>query len=237
MRHTGTRFGLLLLFSLVISELSAQVGIGTVNANPSAILDMTSTSKGVLVPRMTAAQRSAIASPATGLMVYQTDGASGFYFNAGTSASPGWAPILSVSPGASGNVLTSDGTTWVSQASAGGGSGTVSTGSLTTLGTPITITQVNTITDITTFTVSRPTLANIRVQFGETTGSRVVMVTDNNNNQIALTTLNLTTATGINGLLGLSVFLDAAGTYKIRVSSSVQPSVISAYSVSKIEFN
>ena len=235
MRHTCTRYALLALLSLAINELSAQVGIGTVNANASAILDMTSTSKGVLVPRMTAAQRAVIASPATGLMVYQTDGASGFYFNAGTSASPGWAPILSVSPGASGNVLTSDGTTWVSQASAGGG--TVSTGSLTTLGTPITITQVNTITDITTFTVSRPTLANIRVQFGETTGSRVVMVTDNNNNQIALTTLNLTTATGINGLLGLSVFLDAAGTYKIRVSSSVQPTVISAYSVSKIEFN
>jgi hypothetical protein len=237
MRHTCTRYALLVLFSLVISALSAQVGIGTVNANPSAILDMTSTSKGVLVPRMTAAQRTAVSSPATGLMVYQTDGATGFYFNAGTSASPSWAPILSVSPGASGNVLTSDGTAWVSQASAGGGSGTVSTGSMTTLGTPITINQANTITDITTFTVSRPTLANIRVQFGETSGARVLLVTDNNNNQIASTNISLSTVSGNNGLLGLSVFLDAAGTYKIRVSSAVQPSVISSYSVSKIEFN
>jgi hypothetical protein len=54
-------------------------------AHASAMLDVTSTTQGVLVPRMTAAQRTAIATPATGLLVYQTDATSGFYFYDGSS--------------------------------------------------------------------------------------------------------------------------------------------------------
>lgn len=54
-------------------------------ADASAMLDVSSTSQGVLVPRMTAAQRTAIAAPATGLLVYQTDGTAGFYFYNGTA--------------------------------------------------------------------------------------------------------------------------------------------------------
>lgn len=46
----------------------------------SSVLDVKSTLKGLLIPRMTAAQRGAIASPAEGLLVYQTDGTKGFYF-------------------------------------------------------------------------------------------------------------------------------------------------------------
>src|SRR3712207_6962106 len=49
----------------------------------SAMLDVKSINKGVLIPAMTAAQRSAIATPATGLIVYQTNAPSGFYYNAG----------------------------------------------------------------------------------------------------------------------------------------------------------
>ncbi|MBK8343394.1 MAG: hypothetical protein IPL12_08850 [Bacteroidetes bacterium] len=41
-------------------------------ADASAMLDITSTTKGILVPRMTTVQRNAIASPATGLLVYDT---------------------------------------------------------------------------------------------------------------------------------------------------------------------
>ncbi len=46
---------------------------------PSAVLEISSTSKGFLLPRMTSAHRLAIVSPETGLMVYQTDGDDGLY--------------------------------------------------------------------------------------------------------------------------------------------------------------
>jgi hypothetical protein len=50
------------------------VGIGTTSPNASALLDVSSTTKGFLPPRMTGAQAEAIATPAAGLMVYSTDG-------------------------------------------------------------------------------------------------------------------------------------------------------------------
>ena len=63
---------------------SGPVGIGTITPNPSAKLEIKSTAKGFLMPRMTEAQRNAIPSPAKGLQVFQTDGVSGFYFYNGT---------------------------------------------------------------------------------------------------------------------------------------------------------
>ena len=66
-------------FFSVIS-MAQNVGIGTTTPNASALLDVSSTSKGFLTPRMTAAQRTAIFSPANGLLVYQTDYPLGFYF-------------------------------------------------------------------------------------------------------------------------------------------------------------
>ncbi len=64
------------------------VGVGTTAPHPSALLDLTSTSRGLLAPRLTAAQRAAISNPANGLLVYQTDGAqSGFWYYAATG---GW---------------------------------------------------------------------------------------------------------------------------------------------------
>lgn len=64
---------------------TGSAGIGTITPNASSILEMQSTTKGMLVPRMTAKQRNAIASPATGLLIYQTDGTAGFYFYNGTA--------------------------------------------------------------------------------------------------------------------------------------------------------
>lgn len=49
-----------------------EVGIGTTNPAPSSILDINSTSKGLLIPRMDSMQRKAITSPANGLLVYDT---------------------------------------------------------------------------------------------------------------------------------------------------------------------
>jgi len=57
------------------------VGIGTSSPNASAQLDITSTTKGLLLPRMTSAQRTAIASPAAGLMVYETTTSSIYIYN------------------------------------------------------------------------------------------------------------------------------------------------------------
>src|SRR5689334_13119154 len=83
---------------LIVSGLCAQnVGVNSTGAAPdnSAMLDVQSTSKGMLIPRMTAAQRTAISLPATGLFVYQTDGSAGFYYNSGTPAIPIWLQLPS----------------------------------------------------------------------------------------------------------------------------------------------
>jgi trimeric autotransporter adhesin len=59
---------------------SGKVGIGTTTPNASSLLEINSTNKGLLIPRMTQAQRNAIGSPANGLLIYQTDNAKGFYY-------------------------------------------------------------------------------------------------------------------------------------------------------------
>ncbi|MEO6229523.1 MAG: tail fiber domain-containing protein [Ferruginibacter sp.] len=71
--------------------LAQSVGINSTGSQPNAssILDVSSTSKGLLIPRMTAAQRIAIASPAKGLLVFQDDALSSFFYYDGNT----WAPI------------------------------------------------------------------------------------------------------------------------------------------------
>ena len=51
---------------------TGEIGIGTSSPNASALLDVSSTTKGFLPPRMTNAQMVAIATPAAGLVVYDT---------------------------------------------------------------------------------------------------------------------------------------------------------------------
>lgn len=63
---------LLTIIAFCTIQCFAQVGIGTTNPHASSILDLTSTTQGFLVPRLTTAQRDAITSPATGLMIYNT---------------------------------------------------------------------------------------------------------------------------------------------------------------------
>ena len=82
-----------ILFLILAWKTTAQTGIGTTTPNASAKLEVAATDKGFLLPRMTATQRAAIASPATGLMVYQTDAPSGFYVNTGSSGTPNWLRI------------------------------------------------------------------------------------------------------------------------------------------------
>jgi len=80
--------------------LRGSVGLGTVYPNSSSIFDMTSTSKGLLIPRMTQAQRDVITSPATGLLIFQTDNTPGFYFYNGSM----WTSV------SSGGTVTGSGT-------------------------------------------------------------------------------------------------------------------------------
>jgi len=72
----------ILLFITVYT--TAQVGIGTKIPEPSAMLEVKSNNKGVLISRMTESERAAIKSPASGLLVYQTDGIAGFYYHTGS---------------------------------------------------------------------------------------------------------------------------------------------------------
>ncbi|MFY7989269.1 MAG: hypothetical protein ACOVO3_00960 [Fluviicola sp.] len=71
------------------------VGIGTTTPNPNAILEMQSTNQGVLVPRMTTAQRLAIAGPTEGLLVFDTDFDCFFFYEA-TSAT--WSNLCNAGP-------------------------------------------------------------------------------------------------------------------------------------------
>jgi len=69
MKHFYTLLALVLLTATTY----AQIGINNENPDPSAALDITSTTKGLLIPRMTNAQRQAISNPAAGLQVFVTD--------------------------------------------------------------------------------------------------------------------------------------------------------------------
>ena len=76
----------------LIGNLFAQnVGINNEGLSPhgSAMLDVSSTTKGFLPPRMTAAQKAAILTPAAGLLIYQTDATAGFYYYNGSA----WVPL------------------------------------------------------------------------------------------------------------------------------------------------
>jgi len=105
-----------ILFLAVGMTVHAQVSInndGTLPDN-SAMLDVKSTAKGLLIPRMTQAQRNAISSPAAVLMIYQTDNSPGFYYNSGTGGSPVWVIVGTGSGwGLTGNSGTSAATNFI----------------------------------------------------------------------------------------------------------------------------
>lgn len=73
------------------SQANAQASLGAATPDNSAMLDIVSTTKGVLIPRMGLANRPA--SPATGLLIYQTDNTPGFYYYTGAA----WVAVANAS--------------------------------------------------------------------------------------------------------------------------------------------
>jgi predicted heme/steroid binding protein len=69
----------------LLYDSGSAIGLGTASINASALFQMDSTTKGFLPPRMTQAQRTAISTPAEGLIVYQTNGVIGLYIYANST--------------------------------------------------------------------------------------------------------------------------------------------------------
>ncbi|MEM9847365.1 MAG: hypothetical protein AAF847_05715 [Bacteroidota bacterium] len=97
MKNTIKHISLFLLTALLSWNTQAQVAVNNTGNAPDAIamLEVTSTERGFLAPKMTEAQRDAIGSgsPATGLLIYQTDGTDGFYYFDGMN----WVPLAASS--------------------------------------------------------------------------------------------------------------------------------------------
>ncbi len=88
-----------LTFSFLVKAQNVSINADGSAPDASAILDVKSITKGILAPRMTASERGAILSPATGLLVYQTDGSTGFYTNTGTPLIPVWVMLSTSTSG------------------------------------------------------------------------------------------------------------------------------------------
>ncbi len=79
---------LVIFMATVCNDVSAQgvaINEDGTDADPSAMLDVKSTSAGMLIPRMTESDRNNITSPATGLLIYQTNNDPGYYYYDGSA--------------------------------------------------------------------------------------------------------------------------------------------------------
>ena len=85
---SSSLIGGIVLFVLLFSAsaIQAQVGIGTTNPNASSALDISSTTKGLLTPRMTTTQRNAIVAPAESLLVFDTTVDAFYFYDTTTNA-------------------------------------------------------------------------------------------------------------------------------------------------------
>ena len=108
--------------SLTFSGASGNVGVGTAAPVSSAKLEVSSTTQGFLPPRLTAAERAAVASPVAGLLVFQTDGTQGIYYYTGVA----WVNLTNGRvPDASGSTVPANGAVVSTLAGTAGSSGSV----------------------------------------------------------------------------------------------------------------
>lgn len=85
-------YGTILIPNIVIG----QVGIGTTEPDTSAVLDVYSTNKGLLIPRLSTSERDIIINPASGLMIFNSI-ASEIQVNTGTPVLPVWSGMMDMS--------------------------------------------------------------------------------------------------------------------------------------------
>lgn len=77
------QIAIIIILLFTITTINAQFGLGTNSPDVSSILDLSSSTKGILVPRMTLEKRNLISNPADGLLIYNTT-AKGFnYYQSG----------------------------------------------------------------------------------------------------------------------------------------------------------
>jgi len=87
MRTVVVAFGLVCLMGAILAQ---NFGIGTTTPDPSARLDVWDNQRGILIPRLTTAERNAITNPARSLLIYNTDCDEYQYYIPGT----GWVSLL-----------------------------------------------------------------------------------------------------------------------------------------------
>lgn len=71
----------ILLIGFICQMVHAQVGINTTTPDASSLLDVSSTSKGVLIPRLSQTQMNGISNPAKGLLIFNTTASALYYYN------------------------------------------------------------------------------------------------------------------------------------------------------------
>ena len=142
MKHHINLFRHALLAALLttggLTARAQSVGIGTTAPDASAALDIVSTNKGALLPRVAAV--AAVANPATGLIVFQTGSPAGYYYNVGTPAAPNWQQLATASGAA---ITASNGLTKTGQNVALGGTLTQAT-TVVNGGFPLSVTGTGT---------------------------------------------------------------------------------------------
>ena len=120
MKNTKRLFLSLAFIAGMTINSMAQVAVNADGSAPdnSAMLDVQSTVKGLLIPRMTSAERDLIPSPVTSLTIYQTNDTPGFYYYDGAA----WVRLSAGAPGIpnpsnkiAGNLLTFDGSNWLAK--------------------------------------------------------------------------------------------------------------------------
>ncbi len=84
---------LLIILVLLTTSINAQVGIGTLTPDASAMLDISSKTKGLLTPRLTSSERDDVPTPAEGLLIFNTDDKCFQYYDGSA-----WSGCMNTSP-------------------------------------------------------------------------------------------------------------------------------------------